>query len=163
LCEILPLGFVSKKIRCRYQEQEIDEIVFKCKDGLIYSSKIVLLQSEFMLIQCQGREKLDDTKSIEFNYEQYPRDIIQYYTDAFHGIKLEIKCRKNLLQFITFLNDEGKSRKEISEFENILLLKSIDSLTSVWHETSFTNKNRFIIIFILYGTIQLYIRRQCIL
>ena len=112
-----------------------------------------------------------------FNYEKYERRIVQFYTDSFHSIQINIMNREDLMKFIVFLHDDGKANKgkyfltifllnfnsihifflEMSEFEHHLVTVCINALQDKWHGESFSQKSRFLCLLILAGILNINI------
>ena len=107
--EIISLLLPPKSAKNEYIEQQPAKYVFKCMDGDIQIPEYGILRTEFYYQQVKARE-VDENGHI-YNYKQFPRSSVKYFTDALFGIMPECKDIVETLHLLNFLLFDGQANE----------------------------------------------------
>ena len=107
--EIISLLLPPKSAKNEYIEQQPAKYVFKCMDGDIQIPEYGILRTEFYYQQVKARE-VDENGHI-YNYKQFPRSSVKYFTDALFGVMPECKDIVETLQLLNFLLFDGQANE----------------------------------------------------
>ena len=113
--EIISLLLPPKSAKNEYIEQRPAKYVFKCMDGEIQIPEYGLLRTEFYYQQVKARE-VDENGHI-YNYTQFPRSSVKYFTDALFGIMPDCKDIVETLHLLNFLLFDGQANEGLCIFE----------------------------------------------
>ena len=107
--EMISLLLPPKSAKNEYIEQQPAKYVFKCMDGDIQIPEYGILRTEFYYQQVKARE-VDENGHI-YNYKQFPRSSVKYFTDALFGIMPECKDIVETLHLLNFLLFDGQANE----------------------------------------------------
>lgn len=107
--EIISLLLPPKSAKNEYIEQRPAKYVFKCMDGEIQIPEYGLLRTEFYYQQVKARE-VDENGHI-YNYTQFPRSSVKYFTDALFGVMPDCKDIVETLNLLNFLLFDGQANE----------------------------------------------------
>ena len=107
--EMISLLLPPKSAKNEYIEQQPAKYVFKCMDGDIQIPEYGILRTEFYYQQVKARE-VDENGHI-YNYKQFPRSSVKYFTDALFGVMPECKDIVETLHLLNFLLFDGQANE----------------------------------------------------
>ena len=135
--DIIALLLPPKSIKNDYVEQKPAEYVFKCMDGLIHVPEYGILRTEFYyqdqimyfpknsrfiliwlkmselsydyLVWKQAKARKVDENGNIFEYEQFPKSIVKYFTDSLFGFMPECTDIVETIQLMNFLLFDGQA------------------------------------------------------
>ena len=107
--EMISLLLPPKSAKNEYIEQQPAKYVFKCMDGDIQIPEYGILRTEFYYQQVKARA-VDENGHI-YNYKQFPRSSIKYFTDALFGVMPECKDIVETLHLLNFLLFDGQANE----------------------------------------------------
>ena len=108
------------KIAYEDQDESINSVIFKCKNGKIKRcSRWILKQSLFFTEKLNAYDRFDN--ETEFDYEEFSKEVIELFLAHLHGTSCMIATKELIkirLELLMFLKSEGKT--DVSPFERQL-------------------------------------------
>ena len=117
--EMIALLIPPKSAKNEYVEQRPAKYVFKCMDGEIQIPEYGILRTEFYYQQVKAREL--DENGYMYDYTQFPRSSVKYFTDALFGIMPECNNIPETLHLLNFLLFDGQANKGLCMFVYVML------------------------------------------
>ena len=116
--EMIALLIPPKSAKNEYVEQRPAKYVFKCMDGEIQIPEYGILRTEFYYQQVKAREL--DENGYMYNYKQFPRSSVKYFTDVLFGIMPKCKNTETL-HLLNFLLFDGQANEGLCMFVYVML------------------------------------------
>jgi len=146
--DMIPFLLPPKSAKNDYVEQKPAKYVFKCMDGDIQIPEYGILRTEFYYQQVNLEARKADKNGHIFNYKQFSKSSVKYFTDALFGFMPECTEIVDTMQLMNFLLFDGQANADFgSDFEIRFMENIWKQLQSLMEKAEFEARGYAMIMF----------------